>query len=99
MLSATHQHGESFNPKPQNTRDGREEKMTRIPAVSGVRSLKPSPPRQVKESEHFNCIGRAARLYADVEAGCKVNILTQSTGYPEYRIQDTQNTGYRIPRI
>ena len=74
MVSATHQHGESFNPKPQNTRDGREEKMTRIPAVSGVRSLKPSPPRQVKESEHFNCIGRAARLYADVEAGCKVNI-------------------------
>ena len=96
VVSATHQHGESLNPKPLNTRGGREEKMTRIPEVSGVRSLQPSPPRQVKESEHFNCIGRAARLYADVEAGCKVNILTQSTGYPEYRIQDTQNTGYRM---
>ena len=99
LVRATHQHGESLNPKPLNTRGGREEKMTRIPEVSGVRSLQPSPPGQVKESEHFNCIGRAARLYADVEAGCKVNILTQSTGYPEYRIQDTQNTGNRIPRI
>ena len=104
LVRATHQHGESLNPKPLNTRGGREEKMTRIPEVSGVRSLQPSPPGQIKESEHFNCIGRAARLYADVEAGCKVNILTQSTGYripriletgyPEYRIQDAGYSEY-----
>ena len=94
LVRATHQHEESLNPKPLNTRGGREEKMTRVPEVSGVRSLQPSPPRQVKESEHFNCIGRAPRLYADVEAGCKVNILTQNTGYTEYRIHDSQNTGY-----
>ncbi|XP_023322621.1 uncharacterized protein LOC111697000 isoform X2 [Eurytemora carolleeae] len=80
VVSATHQHEESLNPEPLNTRGGREEKMKRIPEVSGVRSLQPSPPRQVKESEHFNCIGRAARLYADVEAGCKRFLLCHESG-------------------
>ena len=72
--------------RPSNNMKGGENQITRLRTGSGKGSnhgtqmdneRSPKPPRiiQVQESKHFNCMGRVPRLYADVEAGCKVAIL------------------------